>query len=251
MLHGGPGMSYTYLDDLADEIGSDYRIASFQQRGIAPSMLTGPYDIDTHIADVRAVLDALEWPTALIVGHSWGGHLAYHLAVAAAERLSGVLCVDPLGAVGDGGEEVFGAELMGRIPEEDRRIAEELDGRALAGEGSAEAELEGFRLVWPGYFADPGKAPPMPPLTLSVEGYSECFTSIHERLPALESALPSITVPLGIVAGASSPMPESAARDVVGLVPGTWVEVVEGAGHFPWYERPGCVRAALERLAQG
>jgi pimeloyl-ACP methyl ester carboxylesterase len=25
--------------------------------------------------------------------------------------------------------------------------------------------------------------------------------------------------------------------------------VQDGAGHFPWFERPGCVRAALDRLA--
>ena len=37
--------------------------------------------------DVVAVLDALEIGRALVVGHSWGGHLAMHLAVAFPERL--------------------------------------------------------------------------------------------------------------------------------------------------------------------
>jgi pimeloyl-ACP methyl ester carboxylesterase len=32
-------------------------------------------------------------------------------------------------------------------------------------------------------------------------------------------------------------------------VPGAWTEVVEGAGHLPWYERPGAARQALDRLA--
>ena len=27
-----------------------------------------------------------------------------------------------------------------------------------------------------------------------------------------------------------------------------WVEVVDNAGHFPWYDVPGSVRHALERL---
>jgi pimeloyl-ACP methyl ester carboxylesterase len=31
-------------------------------------------------------------------------------------------------------------------------------------------------------------------------------------------------------------------------IPGAWVEVVEGAGHFVWVEAPGAVRAALRRL---
>jgi hypothetical protein len=32
------------------------------------------------------------------------------------------------------------------------------------------------------------------------------------------------------------------------VIPGAWIEVVEGAGHFIWVERPGAVRAALRRL---
>jgi proline iminopeptidase len=97
LLHGGPGLSYGYLDDLASEIGASYQVAAFQQRGIAPSMLDGPYGVDTHLADVRAVLDTLGWSTAYVVGHSWGGHLALHVAAAMPERLIGVLASIRLG----------------------------------------------------------------------------------------------------------------------------------------------------------
>jgi pimeloyl-ACP methyl ester carboxylesterase len=252
LLHGGPGLSYDYLDDLAAEIGPGYEVAAFQQRGIAPSMIDGPFDVDTHLSDVRAVLDALGWPTATVVGHSWGGHLAFHVAAACSDRASGVLCLDPLGAVGDGGSALFEAEMFARLPEENRARAQELDERGLAGEGTGEDALEGMRLVWPAYFADWDTARPMPPLSLSVPAYAEGFASLRERLPALEAALPTITVPLGIVAGARSPMPvEEAAVASAAAIPGAWVEVVEGAGHFPWIERPGCVRSALERLARG
>ena len=249
MLHGGPGMSYDYLEDLADELGPGYRIASFQQRGVAPSMLDGPFDIDTHLADVGAVLGALDWPTAYVVGHSWGGHLAFHVAVALPDRTSGVLALDPLGGVGDGGEAEFGAEMVARVPEGCRTRAAELDARAMAGEGTEEDELESLRLFWPAYFADFDSAPPMPPLSLSVPAYAECFDSIREQLPALEAALPTVSVPVGVVAGARSPMPTSAAIETAAMIPGAWVEVVEGAGHFPWFERPGSVRSALARLA--
>jgi pimeloyl-ACP methyl ester carboxylesterase len=250
MLHGGPGMSYGYLDDLADEIGAGYQIASFQQRGLEPSMLDGPYDVDTHIADVKAVLDALGWPAAYAVGHSWGGHLGFHLAVASADRLSGVLCIDPLGAVGDGGESLFAAGLTGRLPEKTRLLAAEIDERAMAGEGTEEDAIEGLRLMWPAYFADWDNAPQMPPVSLSVPAYAETFDSVHARLPDLEAALPTVGVRVGIVAGARSPMPVAASTDSAAAIPGAWVEVVDGAGHFPWVERPGCVRSALQRLAR-
>ena len=41
VLHGGPGLSYEYLDELAADIGDGYCVAAFQQRGLAPSLSTG------------------------------------------------------------------------------------------------------------------------------------------------------------------------------------------------------------------
>ena len=85
---------------------------------------------------------------------------------------------------------------------------------------------------------------------MSVEAYAGVFASLTASLPTLEAALPTITVPVGVVAGAQSPMPvEEAASATARAIPGAWVEVVEGAGHFPWLDRPGSVRAALNRLA--
>src|SRR5436190_2917258 len=155
LLHGGPGLSFEYLDELVAEIGDGYEVAAYQQRGLAPSTARAPYDVPTQVADVEAVLDALGWDKALVVGHSWGGHLALHVAVSLPARLDAVLCLDPLGGVGDGGEAEFNDEMFRRTPEDVRAKAKELDDQALAGEGSSEAGIEGMRLVWPAYFAHP------------------------------------------------------------------------------------------------
>lgn len=55
------------------------------------------------------------------MGHSWGGHLAFRLAAARSERLFGVLAIDPLGIVGDGGRFAFEAELHACTPKEGAR----------------------------------------------------------------------------------------------------------------------------------
>jgi proline iminopeptidase len=39
LLHGGPGMNYDYLDDLAGELVDGFLVASYQQRGLEPSTL--------------------------------------------------------------------------------------------------------------------------------------------------------------------------------------------------------------------
>jgi pimeloyl-ACP methyl ester carboxylesterase len=43
--------------------------------------------------------------------HSWGGHLAMHLAVQHPDRLLGLVLADPLGAVPDGGVSDMKANL--------------------------------------------------------------------------------------------------------------------------------------------
>lgn len=251
LLHGGPGLGFDYLRELAEELAVENDVAWYQQRGLEPSAVGGPYSVATDVDDARRVLDALGWSEAYVVGHSWGGHLAVHVAAAMPERLLGVLSVDPLGSVGDGRWPEFDEEMFRRTPEPVRERAREIDELSMAGAADPELALEGLRLVWPAYFADPEGAPPMPELRIASERSGEMVPSIFASLPALEAALPEIRVPVGFVHGSESPMPLGASTDAADRIPGAWVDVVEGAGHFVWVEAPGAVRAALRRLTGG
>jgi pimeloyl-ACP methyl ester carboxylesterase len=185
------------------------------------------------------------------MGHSWGGHLVFHAAVGIPGRLAGVLSVDPLGAVGDGGAEAFVAEMLARIPEADRERARALDEKDTAGEATPEEQLEAFSLFWASYFADPPAAPPMPPVEFSQPASQGLWADLTARLPELDSSLASITVPVGVVVGELSPIPPSAGIQSAERIPGAWWYVEPGAGHFVWYEAPGCLLAAMDRLVAG
>jgi pimeloyl-ACP methyl ester carboxylesterase len=248
LLHGGPGMNYGYLDSLAEELGDGFTLAAYQQRGLAPSTEEGPFAVEREVADAQAVLDALGWERAWVLGHSWGGHLLLHLAAAAPQRMHGGLAVDPLGGVGDGGAEAFEAEIYARTPAADVQRAQELDERAMRGEGTEADVLESMRIVWPAYFADGAHTLPFPEMRSSVPAYSGLWDSLKAELPRLSATLGEVAVPFGFVAGAGSPIPVEAVAATARAIPGAWLEVVDGAGHFPWFERPGSVRAALERL---
>ena len=164
------------------------------------------------------------------------------------DRLAGVLSVDPLGAVGDGGAAAFGAEMLARVPEDDRERVQELDEKDTAGESTPEEDREAFSLAWPSYFADPGAAPPMPHVEFSQPANRRLWADLQARLPELESSLPSITVPFGVVVGEQSPMPTSAGTESAARIPGAWSQVEPGAGHYVWHESPGCLLAAMDRL---
>jgi pimeloyl-ACP methyl ester carboxylesterase len=247
-IHGGPGMSCDYLDDAVAELAARYQVATFQQRGLEPSTTDGEFTIAEAVADIAAVLDGLGWDTAYLMGHSWGGHLVFHAAVAIPERLDGVLSVDPLGAVGDGGAELFGAEMVARVPEASRDRAQALDEKDTAGAATPEESVEAFSLFWPSYFADPPAAPPMPRVEFCQPANIGLWTDVMTRLPELESSLPSIELPFGVLVGELSPMPPSAGTDGAGRIPGAWSQTEPGAGHFVWHESPGCLLAAMDRL---
>ena len=111
-----------------------------------------------------------------------------------------------------------------------------------------EAELvRRFDLLWPGYFHDRALALP-PPRTSEWRRRS----GRTARSPSTSSAgrcgsgFRSATLPVLFVHGEESPLPVRGSRDTAALIPDAELVVVPGAGHFPWVERPGSVRDAVE-----
>jgi lipase len=64
-------------------------------RGHGDSTWDPPWDAATHIADLRDTLDSEGVGRVAVVGHSFGGFLATHLAAAAPERVERFALLDP------------------------------------------------------------------------------------------------------------------------------------------------------------
>jgi proline iminopeptidase len=250
LLHGGPAVS-DYMDLPGDEVAG-WRTIRYQQRCLSPSSEDGPFTVERHVADAVAVLDSLGVGRAIVAGHSWGGHLALHLAIACPERVAALLIIDPLGAVGDGGAADLGKALQERLLPAAIPRFQEVASR-LAGPAATDADMvESLRLLWPGYFARPETAPAMPPeMRASVAGYVGTFTSAAGHLAdgSLAQALGGIRAPAIFLLGAQSPMPVSQGEQTARLLPAAEVVIVPAAGHLPWHEQPGCVASALASLS--
>jgi pimeloyl-ACP methyl ester carboxylesterase len=248
VLHGGPAMS-DYMDMIAGELAG-WRWVTYQQRSLAPSSADGPFSVQQHVSDAVAVLDALGIERAVVAGHSWGGFLALALAIGHPDRVSGLVVIDGLGAVGDGGVAEMGKHLRERLLPDAVEPYAAVTARLESPEASDDDMLESLRLLWPGYFGDPPSAPPLPAgMRASLGGYIGTFTSVAEQMAAgFTARLGEITVPAVFVLGERSPMPVSAGQQTADALPSAEVIVVPGAGHLPWHEQPGCVAAALARL---
>jgi pimeloyl-ACP methyl ester carboxylesterase len=248
LLHGGPALS-DYMDMLGSEVDG-WRYVRYQQRGLAPSAVSGPFTVEDHVADAVVVLDTLGIGQAVVLGHSWGGHLALQLALACPNRVAGLVIVDSLGVVGDGGVAEMGQHLMDRMAPAAAGQFAEVAAR-LAGPDPTNADaLESLTLLWPGYFAEPATAPPFPAhLQTSLAAYAGTFASVAEQLAGgFGEKLHHVRAPAMFVLGERSPMPVTQGEQTAALMPSAEVDVIAGAGHLPWYEQPGCVAAALARI---
>ncbi|HVE73990.1 MAG TPA: alpha/beta hydrolase [Mycobacteriales bacterium] len=249
VLHGGPGLS-DYTADLCEEVleGGDghLRVARYQQRGAPPSSVEGPFTVAQLVDDAVGVLDHLGASTAMLVGHSWGSHLAMHIAVARPERVEALLLLDSLGAVGDGGTGTMAGIIGGRLEESVRAEVAALEDRSdLSDDERGTRQLS---LMLPGYFKDPASAPAMPPITvhhLAGSVMNDAMRLLAEG--ALEGALPSLDVPSLHLIGAHSPMEPAANQRTASLMRHAIVDVRD-VGHFAWLEEPGSVAAATRRL---
>lgn len=245
-LHGGPGLGdylESFADEVADTVGDGWTFMRFQQRGLAPSGLEGPFDIATAVDDVRQVVAAAGVDRAVLLGHSWGGHLALHVAVAAPEIVASLVLIDPLGAVDSRAS--MHAALNDRVGEAARAEAEELmqSGRIA----------EGFALVWPGYFSSVDVAPPMLPLVFGPEasGGLDPDMSRHFAARTLELGLSRFPGRALFILGRESPIPfEHGERTaaMLGSPDGAVETTVLPTGHFPWIEQPGVVGELVARF---
>ncbi len=249
-LHGGPGIGAEHLVGLVEELDGLVNGVLPQQRGLGPSTLEGPRDIETHVADTIAVLDQLGWERAWLIGHAWGGHLAMHIAVTHPERVTGLILLETLGAVPDGGGAELVANMVARLTPHERAELDTLIAAQTAGDDDPDLMSRITMTLWPSYSSSHGNVLPFQSLRLEVPLADEPSTmdsvAAHFEAGALERGLLGLDLPALLIHGAGDPMPLTATTDTAALIPGARVEVVEDAGYFPWLERPGEIRRIVE-----
>jgi len=70
------------------QLSADFRCLTFDNRGMGASQPCGrPLSVEQMAADALALMDAEGWDSAHLVGHSLGGLVAQHLALAARQRV--------------------------------------------------------------------------------------------------------------------------------------------------------------------
>jgi pimeloyl-ACP methyl ester carboxylesterase len=94
--HGFPDTSYTWRRQMKAIASAGYRAIAPDMRGYGRSPAPADATLYTPLhtaADLVGLLDALDIPSAIIVGHDWGASHAWNAALMRPDRFKAVFCM--------------------------------------------------------------------------------------------------------------------------------------------------------------
>ncbi len=227
LLHGYSDSSFSF-SRILPRMPRSLRVVAIDQRGHGGSdRPASGYAMRSLAADALGVMDALGIERATVVGHSMGSFVAQQVALAAPERVRGLVLVDSAPSVlGMSGFEAFASEVAGLTDPVPARFAREFQEstvhRPLPAEFMDRAIAESLRLparVWRALLA--GMIATQPQSALGA-------TLAAARIPAL------------VIWGDRDAIFERPQQDgLLGMLGGAATFSVYGeTGHAPHWERP-------------
>lgn len=217
-------------------LGGDWRTVRIDGPGFGRSdPPRGDVQADAYADVVVELLDALGIGKAIVAGCSWGGQIAAHVGVKAADRVSGVLIMNaPLGpSLGGHAFEVFGTRWFGSSLFWGKGVVRSMVSPA-AWQTHPERVQE-FVSAFPSF---------------NRRAAATTARTVLTKFPGLEGVLPKLAVPTTILMGAEDRLyPVHRMRGFARLAPGASLEIVPLCGHLAPLEAPEAVVAALHRLA--
>ena len=140
LLHGGAAHAH-WFDAVATALAERRHVVALDQRGHGESAWAHPpaYATEHFAGDIAGVIEGLGWESAVLVGHSMGGHNAIASAAWHPDRIRGLVIVDARPAIP--------AERLAQMKERGERPPRQ--------HPTIEAAVAAFRLLPPETSADP------------------------------------------------------------------------------------------------
>jgi proline iminopeptidase len=241
LLHGGPGFDHNSLRPHLAPLADVAQLVFLDHRGQGRSDASTPdrWNLDTWIDDVAGLCDVLGIERPILFGHSFGGMVALGVAIRYPDLL-GKLVVSNTAARFRPERALAMFEQLGG--EEARAVAQDYF------ESPSEELLGRFMDVcYPLY----GPVAPDPEARARIVARPE--VGVHFFAGEINTFdwfpdLDRIACPTLVLAGELDPItPYACSEEIAAAIADTWLEVVDGAGHAPFRDRPddalGLIRA--------
>lgn len=229
MVHGLGGTSNSWYPQ-AGLLARFHRVVRLDLEGSGRSPATGALTIASFAADVTALMDALEIPTAHLCGHSMGTIVCQHIAAEQPERVKSLVLLGPLAEPPEAARQAIrdragAAREGGMAPIADTLVEVATSAETKAHQPAAAAFVREILM------------------RQDAEGYARTC----EALAAATSAdLAAIRCPTLLVTGDEDGVsPPPAVKALGARIRGSRLLVLSGCGHWTPIEKPAQVNATL------
>ena len=233
--HGGPGLDQTIIAPHLSPLAQHVQLICYDHRGSGRSASPqgqDPYKIDRFVDDLDALAKTLDARPFALLGHSFGGIVALHFALAHPELLTHLILVCTP-ASHDYIQDVEDA-LPGHLEQEALAELSSLQDS----KPSDYVMRRSLELLAPIYFHDPAR---VSELGLDSVQFGPETQAVWDSLEGfdLRPKLSEIQVPTLVIAGDSdlSVTPERA-RETADALPNSKPLVLKNSGHYPFIEQP-------------
>jgi pimeloyl-ACP methyl ester carboxylesterase len=243
LLHGFPDSSHVWRHQVAPLVEAGLRVVAPDLRGFGASEApeaVGEYALTCSVADMLAVLDALDIERAHVVGHDFGAALAWLLAALAPERVDRLVVMSVGHPAARAQRTIeqrekawyqllfqFTGTAEQLLARDDWKLMREL----LRGDGDIERYLADF--------ARPGA------LTAGLNWY-RANLSPQRELEARPPGAPIAAPALGLWSSGDHYLTEDGMTRSAEFVSGPWrYERIEGASHWMQLDAPARVNELL------
>jgi pimeloyl-ACP methyl ester carboxylesterase len=250
-LPGGPGRASAYLEDLAG-LSAERTLVLLDGRATGRSEL--PPDpaslrFDRLALDVEALREHLELDALDVLAHSAGTLVAQTWAASHPNRVGALVLVTPSDFLQGGTRDDVTAIRASRAGEpwyDDAAAAlRALDDAMPAERASLERALRPFWYGrWDQRCQEHAASADVQTSKRAVLGFATSVTEAERD--AVIGGLKDVTAPVLVVAGERDGLTGvESAHAVAGSFRHSRVEVLPGAGHFPWVDEPEAIRSAV------
>src|SRR3989337_1006413 len=233
--HGGPGLDHTVIAPHLSPLAEHLHVVCFDHPGTGRSAAPqgpNPFHIDRFVGDIAALADGLSLGPFALLGHSFGGIVALHYALAHPDLLTQLILVSTPAS-------------HHYIEDVESALAELLEPVALAelaslqdSAPSAQVMRRSLELLSPIYFQDPAR---VAQLGLNSVRFGPETQAVWQSLEGfdLRPRLREIRVPALLIPGAQDrAVTVERSRQFADALPKGSLLGIEKSGHYPVIEGP-------------
>ena len=241
IINGGPGIGSDGFSSLAEVLSVNNQTIIYDQRGTGRSQIdeinASSMSMDHLLTDIESLRKHLGFDEWIVLGHSFGGMLAYAYAAEYPERVTGMIQSHSGGLDLD----IRNAyDVMSRLSDTERDSLTHYSVKIRMGDDSPETSLRRATILASAYLFDKSFAPQVASRLSSTD--MRINSLIWNELESIDfntsEEMRNFEKPVLILTGEDEVAPVFLAEKAHSILPNSELVIMERCGHYGWLERP-------------